>query len=220
MSRPWTTGRLTDEVVELLGVKPDRVERGNLTFDQGPLRSNLWIWKDVHAKATFGWSLVTFDAALYDRMKTFGGAAVRIEHPPPSGAAAMTNIPQPACYTWSASGGLSAEAITSIDEYALDSLRFVRDRHDLGQLLLARTHVRRGSVWSFAPDNNEPARLAQALLLARHTGDQPLEEAAIAKLRARGEEPTSGRPNSRFKDTVADWAKRYSKATGVDLHAT
>lgn len=120
-----------DEVVELLGVKPDRVDRGSLTFDQGPLQSSLWIWKDVHAKATFGWGLVTF-----------GGAAVRIEHPPPSGAAAMTNIPQPARYTWSATGGLSAEAVTSINEHALDCLRFVRDQHDLqDSYLLPRVAV-------------------------------------------------------------------------------
>ncbi|NEA53501.1 hypothetical protein G3I60_04865 [Streptomyces sp. SID13666] len=220
MSRPWTIGRLADEVVELLGVKPDRVERGNLTFDQGPLQSSLWIWKDVQAKATYGWSVVTFDVALYDRTKTFGTPAAQIEHPPPTGTAAMTNAPQPACYTWSATGGLSAEAAASVNEHALDSLRFVRDQHDLGQLLLARTHVRRGNLWSFAPDNNEPARLAQALLLARATGDQALERAAIAKLRQRGEEPTTRRPDYRFKDAFADWAKRYSKATGVDVKMT
>src|SRR5579859_5037604 len=204
MSRPWTIGRLTDEVVDLLERKPDRIERGNLTFDHGPLQSSLWIGKDVHNKTAYGWSSVTFDVALYDRMKTFGGPGVRIEHPPPSGTAVLTNVPQSPCYTWSAAGGLSAEAATSINEHALACLRFVRDQHDLGQLLLARTHVQRGNVWSFAPDNNEPARLAQALLLARNTGDQAVERAAIEKLRERGDEPTGRRPDYRFKDAVAD----------------
>lgn len=78
-------------------------------------------------------------------------------------------------------------------------------------------HVHRDSVWAFAPANNEPGRLAQAILLARHCGDQELERAAVAKLRKRGEEPVAPWPDYLFRQAVADWAKQFSKATGIDL---
>lgn len=59
--------------------------------------------------------------------------------------------------------------------------------------------------------------MAQAILLARHSGDQDLGRSALAKLRERGEEPVAPRPGYLFRHSVADWAKQYSKATGVDL---
>jgi hypothetical protein len=112
---------------------------------------------------------------------------------------------------------LASEVTAAVAQYGRPSLHFVRDRHDLGLLLLADAQVHRGSVWSFAPTNNEPARLAQAILLARHSGDQELERAAVAKLCQRGEEPVAPWPDYLFRQAVADWAKQYSKATGIDL---
>ncbi|WP_345554482.1 hypothetical protein [Streptomyces lannensis] len=96
-------------------------------------------------------------------------------------------------------------------------MHFVRDRPDLGLLLLADTHVPRDSVWAFAPTNNEPGRLAQAILLARQCGDEELERAAVAKLRKRGEEPVAPWTDHLFRQAVADWAKQFSKATEIDL---
>ncbi|PIM72984.1 hypothetical protein CTU88_03920 [Streptomyces sp. JV178] len=57
--------------------------------------------------------------------------------------------------------------------------------------------------------NNEPARLAQAILLARHAGDQVLERLAVAKLRDRGEAPVAPWPDYLFRQAVADWVKQY-----------
>jgi hypothetical protein len=63
----------------------------------------------------------------------------------------------------------------------------------------------------------QPARLAKAILLARHCGDQDLERMAVAKLRNRGEEPVVRRPDHLFRQAVADWSMQYAKATGIDL---
>jgi hypothetical protein len=211
--------QMVDEVVRLLGTVPARAEGGNLTFFHGDLHSVLSIWKDRYNKAIFGWTVLTYDTALRDQMEGFGGLGVRIDHPPPSGDTRPSNTPPAACYSWPTSGRpLAVEVSTSITQYAPRSLRFVRDRHDLGLLLLADAHVHRNGVWSFTPTNNEPARLAQAILLARHAGDQDLERSAVAKLRDRGEEPVAHRPDYRFRQAVADWAKQYSKATGIDLN--
>ncbi|MEV7680046.1 hypothetical protein AB0O64_16030 [Streptomyces sp. NPDC088341] len=218
MTRPWTMRELTDEFAELLGTAPTGVDGGNLTFARGDLHSALRIWKDHHDRAVFGWMVSTVDTALHDRMKRFGGMSIRIDHPTPAGDAEPTNIPWEACYPWPTKGiPLAREAAAAVTRYGRPSLRFVRDRHDLGLLLLADSHVHRDSVWSFAPTNNEPARLAKAILLARHSGDQDLERAALAKLRNRGEEPVARRPDGFFRQSVADWAKQYSKATGIDL---
>ena len=84
-------------------------------------------------------------------------------------------------------------------------------------LLLADAPVHRGDVWFSAPANNEPARLAQAMLLACHAVDQVLERAATAKLRDRGEDPVPPWPGYLFQQAVANWAKQYSKTTSIDL---
>jgi hypothetical protein len=111
-------------------------------FARGDLHSTLSIWKDRYDRAVFGWMVVTYDTALRDRMNSFGGMGVRIDHPAPSGEANPTNIPPGACYPWPASGSpLAREATAAVTEYGRPSLYFVRDRHDLGMLLLADTHV-------------------------------------------------------------------------------
>lgn len=209
---------MADEVVDLLGMAPAAIDRGNLTFTRDCLHSTLQIWKDPYDKGMFGWNVITCDTALRERMQRFGGMGIRIDHPLPSGQTKHTNIPAAACYHWPASGSpLPAEVSTAITQYAPASLQFVRDRHDLGLLLLADAHVRRGRVWSFSPTNNEPARLAQAILLARQAADRDLERSAVVKLRDRGEQPVAPWPDYLFRQAVADWAKQYSQATGVDL---
>ncbi|MFF7359239.1 hypothetical protein ACFZA1_42720 [Streptomyces filipinensis] len=59
--------------------------------------------------------------------------------------------------------------------------------------------------------------MAQAILLARHSGDHELERSAVAKLRQRGEEPVAPWPEYLFRQSVADGAKQYAKAPGGDL---
>lgn len=189
-----------------------------LNVRTGELHSTLSIWKDRFDRSVFGWAVHTYDTALRDRMAGFGGMSIRIDHPTPSGDANPTDIPPGACYSSPAGGApLAAEAAAAVTQHGPVSLHFVRDRHDLGLLLLADAHVHRGRVWSFAPTNNEPARIAQAILLARHSGDHDLERAALVKLRDRGEERVARWPDDLFRQAVADWARQYSKATGIDL---
>ncbi|MFD7732559.1 hypothetical protein ACFV6F_19485 [Kitasatospora phosalacinea] len=209
---------MVDEFAQLLGMGPARVEEGGLTFTRGDLACTVLIWKDRPDRAVFGWATVASDAALREQMEHFGGMSVRIDHPTLARPVNPTDIPQGAGYPWPVVGSsLAAEAAASLERYGRPSLEFVRDRHDLGLLLLADAHVHRGGVWSFAPANSEPARVAQAILLARHSGDQDLERSAVAKLRQRGEEPLAPYPDYLFRQSVADWARQYARVTGVDL---
>ncbi|MGW2650661.1 hypothetical protein ACWC2T_38705 [Streptomyces sp. NPDC001393] len=139
---------MADEFAELLGMIPAGIEGGNLTFVRGDLHSTLSIWKDRHDRTVFGWTVHTYAIALRDRMERFGGMRIRIDHPTPSGEANPTNVPARAGYPWPASGSpLAREVTAAVTEYGLPSLNFVRDRHDLGLLLLADAHVHRGRVW-------------------------------------------------------------------------
>ncbi|MFB7277164.1 hypothetical protein ACFCZV_08650 [Streptomyces hydrogenans] len=209
---------MADQFVELLGTAPVSVDGGKLTFVRGSLCTTLSIWKDRYDRSAFGWMAYTDYIDLRDRMDGFGGVGVRIDHPAPSGNGDPSDIPPAACYLWPAgSAPLPAEIAGGVTHYGPPSLRFVRDSHDLGLLLLADTHIHRGGVWSFTPANNEPGRLAKAILLARQCGDQDLERAAVAKLRNRGEELVAPYPDYLFRQAVADWARQYAKATGIDL---
>ncbi|MFB9608698.1 hypothetical protein ACFFTQ_37675, partial [Streptomyces roseofulvus] len=209
---------MADQFVELLGTAPASVDGGKLTFVRGSLCTTLSIWKDRSDRSAFGWSVHTDYIDLRDRMDGFGGVGIGIDHPTPTGDASPSSIPPAACYPWpTGSAPLAPEIAAGVTRYGPSSLHFVRDFHDLGLLLLADTHVQRGGVWSFTPANNEPGRLAKAILLARQCGAQDLERAAVAKLRNRGEEPVPRRPDYLFRQAVADWARQYAKATGIDL---
>lgn len=209
---------MAEQFVELLGMAPTSIDGGELKFVRGSLCTTLSIWKDRYDRSLFGWMVHTDHCGLGDRMDGFGGVGIRIDHHSPSGDAGPTGIPPTACYPWPAGSAPLASAVSvGVTYYGPPSLRFVRDSHDLGLLLLADTHVHRDGVWSFAPANNEPSRLAKAILLARQCGDQDLERAAVAKLRNRGEEPVARRPDYLFRQAVADWSRQYAKATGIDL---
>ncbi|MER6279683.1 hypothetical protein ABT202_25900 [Streptomyces sp900105245] len=209
---------MAEEFAELLGMAPASIDGGRLTFVRGSLHTTLTIWKDRCDRSAFGWMVYTDYAGLRERMDGFGGVGVRIDHPSPSGDTGPSDIPPAACYPWpTGSAPLTSEVTAGVTRYGAASLCFVRDSHDLGLLLLADGHVHRGGVWSFTPANSEPGRLATAIVLARHCGDEALERAAVAKLRHRGEEPVAPHPGYLFRHAVADWSRQYAKATGIDL---
>ncbi|MEU3290474.1 hypothetical protein [Streptomyces longwoodensis] len=209
---------MAEQFVELLEMAPTSIDGGKLKFVRGSLYTTLSIWKDRYDRSLFGWMVRTDYTGLGDRMDGFGGVGIRIDHPSPSGDAGPTDIPPAACYPWPAgSAPLASDVAAGVTHFGPPSLRFVCDSHNLGLLLLADTHVHRDGVWSFAPANNEPGRLAKAILLARQCGDQDLERAAVAKLRNRGAEPVARRPDYLFRQAVADWSRQYAKATGIDL---
>ncbi len=125
-------------------------------------------------------------------------------------------------YPWPLLGSRPDEQIVrDITRFAASMLWFLRDRHDLGLMLLhgedegSDIRVTRGEIvgsrWGEAS-----AGLVQAVVLARAIPDRELERRALAKLARLGDE-ARGLRAERFRESVGDWAVRDSQWSPVDL---
>ncbi|ONI74201.1 hypothetical protein BWI15_12685 [Kribbella sp. ALI-6-A] len=111
----------------------------------------------------------------------------------------------------------------SADEVLIDFVRpwqaaaeFVKDRVDFCRLLASSEDVRRGPVHAWLPPANYPARLVQALIVARDLGDEGLEEQIVAKLHAGG---SVDLPTGRVTDLdqARKWAREWSDVLGYEV---
>jgi hypothetical protein len=104
------------------------------------------------------WHTYVGDAKLGPAMAKFGRLAVRIE--PASGEV----------IDWTQRSGLSDEVLRYLREGIGASLHFVVDRADLAQILASEHDIRRGGLSTWLPRGSYPARLVEALILARDMG--------------------------------------------------
>ncbi|MET8088464.1 hypothetical protein [Micromonospora sp. NPDC005237] len=88
---------------------------------------------------------------------------------------------------------------------------FVVDRLDLAQLLASKSDVRRGNLTTWLPLANYPARLVQALILARDLESIELEAAIQEKLKA-GPLLLPGGQEVDIASSAKRWAQQYAKA--------
>lgn len=213
MSGTSTMSRLVDAVVEQAGLRPDTVDGADLIFGTGAVRHMLCLGRDKHDRSAFGWTVRAFDAELSRALTGFGGIGVEIWRPDRSPLGGYS-YPVP-----TARQPLDPATLADLVEYAPAATSFVRDRADLGGLLLADGDVHRGPVWADLPPNTAAARLAKAVILARSAGDGTLEEQALRTLAERGDRDVTWVPGEPylFRDAVADWARKYAKVVGVDL---
>lgn len=93
---------------------------------------------------------------------------------------------------------------------------FVADRLDLAYLLASEFDVRRGNLATWLPRVNYPARLVQALILARDLGSIELEAEVQEKLRF-GTLLLPGGQESDIASSAKRWAKQYAKALGCEV---
>jgi hypothetical protein len=125
-------------------------------------------------------------------------------------------------YPWPvAGGGLDPDLVDDVRRFALVMLWFLRDRHDLGLLLLGgdespgSSAVVRDGVRAMRWTGGASG-LVQAIMLARSTHDPELEALAAAKLdRLRGQD-VDGFGGS-FAEAVGHWASQQVAQSPVDL---
>ncbi|MFL6057143.1 MAG: hypothetical protein ACJ72W_30235 [Actinoallomurus sp.] len=216
MSRPWPMSRLLDEVIARCGLeRPDRIEDGALIYRDGGIRHTLHVGKDKHNKQLFGWSVESADEKYHELIRVPIWRPRREAHP-------LSGDPRGRDrYFWPRTGeDLDPDAVHEIARYGRPAVSFVRDRADLGRLLLSADDVHRGPVWGkLPPGESEAIRLVNAVIIARDSGDADLEAAAMAKLAGEGDRDVSWAPGHPylFRDAVADHAKKVAGRVDVDL---
>jgi hypothetical protein len=130
------------------------------------------------------------DATFAERMDQFGRMSVRIRS-----WSTPRQWPEGRTVSKSDLGWLVAEFAAQVD--------FLADRADLCRVLAEKANVSRGPAYAWQTEASYPARLVQALIIARDLGSPELEKTIDERLRL------APLPNS-----AKDWAKQYSKALG------
>ncbi|MFD5090000.1 hypothetical protein ACFWMR_05330 [Amycolatopsis thailandensis] len=158
-----------------------------------------WISEDVAGSLT--WNMNVGDAKFGPALEKYGRMSVPIR-------GSGSEMPWPRAVD------------TSLEKYLLEGLggstRFVADRTDLCVLLSSPGDVWRGELSVWLPVANYPARLVQALVLARDLGSADLE----SRIQGRLEQGPIRLSNGRSMDVLASakgWASRYSSALGFDI---
>jgi len=93
---------------------------------------------------------------------------------------------------------------------------FVVDRLDLARLLASESDVRRGNLTTWLPRASYPARLVQALILARDSESIELEAEIQERLRS-GTLLLPGGQEVDIASSAKRWAKQYAKALGREV---
>jgi len=185
-----------------LGVVPSEAEvsrRGEVRWDSEGLAYLGWISKD--AAGMLAWHMNVGDAKFGSALEKYGRMSVPIR-------SSSNEMPWP-------------QAVDSlVEEFLREGLgratQFVADRTDLCVLLSSSEDVQRGNLYAWLPVANYPARLVQALVLARDIGAHALESQIQRQLK-QGPIRLS---NGRSMDILASakgWASRYSSALGINI---
>ncbi len=209
---------LVSVLVQNCGLRPSKIEAGEAIYSDGIIRHTLRVAKDKYDKEIFGWTVVAEDEDFRGVMRDFGGIGVEIRRPASEKRFGKARLHYG--YPWPTSKNtIEPLILEDVSRYAPNALSFVADRRDLGELLLSAVPVHRGAVWAELVPGNEAARLAKALILARHVGDVKLEAAVFSKLNRVGEKDISRIPEKSylFRQSAADWAKEYATVVAVDL---
>jgi hypothetical protein len=93
---------------------------------------------------------------------------------------------------------------------------FLEGRRDLCKTLAARSDFARGLAYAWLPEASYPARLMQALIIARDAGFRDEEESITERLRA-GPIMLPDGSELDVMSSAKRWAKEYSKALGFEV---
>ncbi|GAA3137883.1 hypothetical protein GCM10020001_070540 [Nonomuraea salmonea] len=201
MAKPLTAPAVLRVAMELGAISSEAEvsRKGEVRWESRELAYLGWISKG--AGGTLAWYLNVGDAKFGPALEKYGRMSVPIR-------SSSNKIPWP----------------QAVDEPLEDFLQkglgqatcFVVDRTDLGVLLSSAEDVQRGELYAWLPVANYPARLVQALVLARDIGLPDLESRIRAELERGPIQLTSGRTMDVLA-SAREWAGRYSRVLGYDI---
>lgn len=175
----------------------DRKGRATWSFNEFALVAML----ERRPDGRLGWHAFIGDLKLGPALASFGSLSVAIDP-------AVDDAVE-----WPTAGG----PVEYVEEFLRGGIAvapgFVVDRLDLAQLLASESDVRRGNLITWLPLANYPARLVQALILARDLGSAELEAEIKEKLRS-GTVLLPGGQEVDIASSAKRWAKQYAKALG------
>lgn len=204
MVKRLTPGEVLRTAVKL-GAIPDDASvdrKGRATWRSGEFS----LAAVVHAgrEGRLVWRSFVGDAKLGPAMSEFGSLMVAIE------SATDDSIDWPA----------GQKSLPVLGEYLCEGIgasrTFFIDRLDLASILASEFNVRRGRLTTWLPHPSYPARLVQALIIARDIGADELEEVIEARLRSGPQILQDGREVDIFASATR-WAKQYEKAVGFAI---
>jgi hypothetical protein len=217
MSRPWPTRRVVAGIIRECSLQSTRVEGGDIVSSDGVIRHWLSISKGKYDKTVLEWAAFAEDERYSEPLREAGLGGIWVAICRPTDAVNQYGVAYRRRFPWPQTGGqLPRDLVVSIARYGTPALRFVRDRVDLGWLLLGDGEVWRGEVFANLSLTGAAARVVEAIILARDLGEAELEAAAFAKLEREGKREVMGWPGT-FWDEAVYWAKEYAPQVDVEL---
>jgi hypothetical protein len=224
--RWWSMGKIVDQLVSSGALPPGGVVsqermRCSVSYLEDGLRREFSITGHKHDAARVTWNVFVGDEK-YMQVKPWV-YSVPVWLPDPTDESGNSVVTDQKVEGWwvgyrrpVAGEVLSPHLVEEVTHWAPAALAFVRDRADLGRLLLSESDVLRADVRGFLRWGNLPSRLVAAVVIARDSGDVALEAMALEFLRShendhrQGWEPT-------FGASVARWAKDSSAKVDVSV---
>lgn len=156
------------------------------------LELSVWAAKDHEGE--LAWTVQYADARFAAKMSKYGRWGLLVF--------GSENCPAP----WPMTG--DAEAIDAVSEGFREAASFFVDRKDFARVKAERSNVTRGGVYAELPENNYPARLVSALVLARDLGDDELADTILKTLAEESDD---------FRGSARRWAGKFAKELESDI---
>jgi hypothetical protein len=183
---------------DALDIPAEPSRRGDALWQSGELEYRVWL--EATPDGNVRCDINVGDAKLSEAMAKYGNMAVMLR---------SLSTPRP----WPAGKRLSEEDLGWLVGEFSAQIGFVKDRADLCDVLATNGDLVRGPVFAWLPVASYPARLVQALILARDLGSDQAEQSILEKLRS-DPVPLSSGDKIEIMKAARGWAKQYSKALG------
>ena len=204
MAKRMTPGEIIRAGVRI-GAIPEYAiidRKGRAVWDSGELSQAAMVYGG--REGTLVWRTFVGDAKLGPAMSRFGSLMVGID------AASGDSIAWPE----------SAKASTLLGEFLTNGIgaskNFIIGRRDLASVLASEFDIERGALKTWLPHSSYPARLVQALVVARDDGAKDLEELIQAQLQS-GVQILQDGQSVDILATARRWARQYEKALGFAI---
>ncbi|MFD9941082.1 hypothetical protein ACFWYW_41270 [Nonomuraea sp. NPDC059023] len=201
MAKPLTLPAIIRLAVEI-GIIPRHASLtrgGEAAWESGELEYVGWVSRT--AAGNLSWDMNIGDVNFGPQMDRFGRMSIPIR-------SEQNEV------TW------PRKADDTLEEFLTEgpgkASKFVMSRLDLCQLLAAESSIYRGNLHAWLPVANYPARLVQALIIARDIPSTQLESEILERMNQGDIHISPDRSLNVYED-ARYWAQRYSSALGIAI---